>query len=116
MNSQNLLQCVIMFLSALTISLALKEAMATNDDVDAPLSADNIGYIIGKLQRRSGLSLLAPPSVYGSKFAPYLQKTPDKRARYLIWMPAQGYVSVPQEDISNGGGGSPSSSKVFRYG
>lgn len=115
MNSQNTLQSVVIFLSAVTISLALKEAMASNDDVETPFSADSIGYIVGKLQRRSGLSLLAPPSVYGSKFASYAQNPPDKRARYLIWMPAQGYVSVPQEDISNVAGSS-ASSKLFRYG
>ena len=85
------------------------------DDVEGP---QNLRYLYNNM-RRNGLSLLPPPSVYMNKLQPYIQK-PSKRNRhdgFWIWMPAQGYVSVPQEEVAggsskgNGGGGN-----VLRYG
>lgn len=112
-----------MIYSCMMITCLIDDVTCTTDD-DAPvLSSDSQmlanaenEYILEKLrQRRSEMALLPPMnSWYGDKLGRYIKLAPQKR-QYRIWMPAQGYVNVPEEDISNFHG-SHSGSKVFRYG
>ena len=75
----------------------------------------NIRYFLNNM-KNDGLGLQAPPHVYMNKLKRYFNaEGKNKRNGFWIWMPAQGYVSVPNEQFAEGsktnGGGN-----VLRYG
>lgn len=87
------------------------------DDVEEVENQPNLRYLLSNM-RHNGLSLLPPPSVYMNKLQPFIE-TPSKRNRYdgfWIWMPAQGYVSVPQEEAAGGASKGNGAGNVLRYG
>ena len=100
------------FLACFLATLTLIDTSPVDDVEDE--SPQNIRYLLNSL-RHNGLSLLAPPSVYMNKLQPYLQKPPSKRNGFWIWMPAQGYVSVPQEEAEASSKGN-GAGNVLRYG
>ena len=114
-------QCLLLAVTMLSISLVITEPvpMDTVEEGDVP-SAESEGryaYVVTDLrQRRNGLSLLPPPNMYQQKFAPFLHKSPSKRDGFWIWMPAQGYVSVPRQGSTGGRRKGGSNSNLLRYG
>lgn len=75
----------------------------------------NIRYFLNNM-KNDGMGLEAPPHVYMNKLKRYFSaEAKNKRNGFWIWMPAQGYVSVPSEQMAEGsnknGGGN-----VLRYG
>ena len=85
------------------------------DEVEEVENPPNLRYLFSNM-RHNGLSLLPPPSVYMNKLQPYIQKPPSKRNGFWIWMPAQGYVSVPQEEVAGGQSKGNGAGNVLRYG
>ncbi|KAH3701087.1 hypothetical protein DPMN_076071 [Dreissena polymorpha] len=106
---------VLCILATVTVTYT---ATASLEEVEAEATENlppNIRYFLNNM-KNDGLSLQAPPHVYMNKLKRYFDAdAKNKRSGFWIWMPAQGYVSVPNEQISEGtkgnGGGN-----VLRYG
>ncbi|XP_063443397.1 uncharacterized protein LOC134723778 [Mytilus trossulus] len=114
-------QCFLLFVTMLSITLVITEPVDLETDVADETPSESEGHFVyvntnPSRQRRNGLSLLAPPNMYQQKFAPFLHKTPAKRDGFWIWMPAQGYVSVPRQGQAGANGRGGANSNLLRYG
>lgn len=104
-------------ISYLMIAFVGRETTAEPDVEPAASQDSRLAYLLSNLRNPNGVSLLAPPSIYKSKFKPSHQSTPTKRdGGFWIWMPAQGYVPVPRQDAGGESGRGSGSSNLLRYG
>ncbi|KAK3581725.1 hypothetical protein CHS0354_015494 [Potamilus streckersoni] len=94
------------------ISIAGRETVASQEIDPDLIDQPNLRLLLNSVRP----ALLAPPRVYMDKVEPYLQKRTAKRDGFWIWMPAQGYVSVPREEVSGGTSKGSSTSNLLRYG
>ena len=100
------------FLATVTMTVT---ASLEDIEEDAALNfPPNIRYFLNNM-KNDGLALQAPPHVYMNKLKRYYDEK-TKRNGFWIWMPAQGYVSVPSEQLSEGSKNSGGNANVLRYG
>ena len=92
------------------------ETEEPSEDVPSAAEGHFVYVQTNSRHRRHGLSLLSPPNMYQEKFAPFLHRTPSKRDGFWIWMPAQGYVSVPRQGQAGANGRGGANSNLLRYG
>ncbi|KAK6963624.1 hypothetical protein BgiMline_030783, partial [Biomphalaria glabrata] len=96
------------------ILLAVFHAAAHAEDGTGPLSRHNA---LRTLLRKRSLeaALRAPPSLYSE-----LLDSPLKRdsngGDYWIWMPAHGYMPVPNDEVTEQQGGQEKMGTLLRYG
>lgn len=113
-------QCLSLLLSILALSLIIQQTVAIETEGAVDTQEGGLSYILNNLRqkRTNRLSLLAPPYAYHHKLAPFLQQTAAKRGEggFWIWMPAQGYISVPKDDEGANAGANPSKGSILRYG
>lgn len=97
------------FLATVTLTYTSELGDATDD------FPPNIRYFLNNMKNE--LSPEAPPHVYMNKLKRYLHesKSTAKRNGFWIWMPAQGYVPVKEDDRPSETK-STGSSGVLRYG
>lgn len=105
----------VLFCLLAAISLTYTATLEEIEEDAAENFPPNIRYFLNNM-KNDGLGLEAPPHVYMNKLKRYFNaEAKNKRNGFWIWMPAQGYVSVPSEQYAEGsknnGGGN-----VLRYG
>lgn len=97
-----------------TVTLTFTATLKDIEEDAAENFPPNIRYFLNNM-KNDGLGLEAPPHVYMNKLKRYFNaEAKNKRNGFWIWMPAQGYVSVPSEQFSEGS--KTNGGNVLRYG
>ena len=101
---------------------ALRAAEEIRAEMQEDPEAGSLAYVLSNFRnmrqrRNDGYSIFAPPSGL-SKLSPHYRAPMKKRDRhgFWIWMPAQGYVSVPRGEVAGGDRKGGSNSNLLRYG
>lgn len=80
-----------------------------------------LAYILSNIRQKlrstdsESYPVILQPSSLNAKRSMFGNRSTKKRGGIWIWMPAQGYVSVPRDEVS-GGGNKGASSNLLRYG
>lgn len=100
-------------------------ASASRDDFQTVPTDREMGgelaYILSNIRQKlrntdsESFPVLLQPSSLNAKRSIFGNRSTQKRGGIWIWMPAQGYVSVPRDEVS-GGGSKGASSNLLRYG
>ena len=99
------------------ITITMTTPLSTVEEDAIKNFPPSISYFLNAM-KTDGLSLEAPPNVYSNKIKRYnrFPLSTSKRNGFWIWMPAQGYVSVPAEQLAGGSSTGSGSGNLLRYG
>lgn len=112
-SSKSAICCVLVCIVA-AVTLTYTADLQEVEEEAAKNLPPNIRYLLNNMEN-DGVSLQAPPQAYVENLKRYFHDK-SKRNGFWIWMPAQGYVSMPNEQIPGGASKSQGGGSVLRYG